>query len=112
MEGNNISGEIAHLRDVFLEAEKEYLDELKQQPQYASLIERLNKTKGGTELAHMAIERIEKIENGMVKPEDLEKVETEITIILASIEDRVREKGERELTMTPARSKDDDDFER
>lgn len=34
LEGNNMSGKIAFLRDTFLEAEKSYLLELVKQPKY------------------------------------------------------------------------------
>lgn len=43
------------------------------------------------ELSLEAVKRISAIESGKVK-EDLEKVETEITLLLASIQDCVREK--------------------
>lgn len=34
LEGNNTDGELAFLRDIFLEAEEEYLEKLKSNPKY------------------------------------------------------------------------------
>lgn len=95
MEGNNINGNIAFLRDTFLEAEREYLDELKKNPKYRMVIEDLNKC-DSEKLAYEAMTRIKNIETGKVKKSSLERVETEITVLLAAIQDRVREIGERE----------------
>ena len=91
MEGNNINGNIAFLRDTFLDAEKEYLKELMKKPEYKALVENLNKY-DSKELSLEAVKRISNIETGRVKEEDLERVETEITLLLASIQDHVREK--------------------
>ena len=91
MEGNNISGNIAFLRDTFLDSEKQYLEELMKQPKYKAFIEKLNKY-GSKELSLEAIRRISDIETGNVNSDDLERVETEITLLLASIQDCVREK--------------------
>ena len=102
MEDNNINGKIAFLRDKFLEAEKEYLDELMEQPKWKNYVEALNKL-DARQLALHALKRMECIENGQVKDNDLESVETEITLILAAIQDFVRERGPRE--------RDDDELE-
>lgn len=91
MEGNNINGNIAFLRDIFLDAEKQYLEELMKQPKYKAFIEKLNKC-SSKELSLEAIRRISDIETGKVNVDDLERVETEITLLLASIQDCVREK--------------------
>ena len=91
MEGNNMNGNIAFLRDTFLDAEKEYLEELMKQPKYKEFVENLNGY-GSKELSLKSIKRISNIETGKVKEEDLERVETEITLLLASIQDCVREK--------------------
>lgn len=91
MEGNNINGNIAFLRDTFLDAEKQYLEELMKQPKYKAFIEKLNQY-GSKELSLEAIRRISDIETGKVNADDLERVETEITLLLASIQDCVREK--------------------
>ena len=91
MEGNNICGNIAFLRDTFLDAEKQYLEELMKQPKYKAFIEKLNQD-SSTELSLEAVRRISEIETGKVNADDLERVETEITLLLASIQDCVREK--------------------
>lgn len=91
MEGNNINGNIAFLRDTFLDAEKQYLEELMNQSKYKEFVKSLNRY-SSKDLSLEAIKRISDIETGRVKEEDLEKVETEITLLLASIQDCVREK--------------------
>ncbi len=91
MNENNINGKINFLRDTFLKAEKDYLEELIKEPKYKNFIEDLNKY-NSKELSLEAVKRISAIESGKVKEEDLEKVETEITLLLASIQDCVREK--------------------
>ena len=91
MEGNNMSGNIAFLRDTFLDAENKYLEELMKQPKYKVFIEKLNQY-SSKELSLEAIRRISDIETGKVNANDLERVETEITLLLASIQDYVREK--------------------
>ncbi len=91
MEENNINGKIAFLRDTFLEAEKEYVEELIKQPKYKEFVENLNRY-SSKDLSFEAIKKILDIETGRVKEKDLERVETEITLLLASIQDCVREK--------------------
>lgn len=91
LEGNNISKDIAWLKDTFLNAEKEYLEELIKQPKYKKFIKDLNKY-DSKQLSLVAIKKINDIENGKIKNNDLERVETEITLLLASIQDCVREK--------------------
>ena len=97
MNENNINGKIAFLRDTFLKAEKDYLEELIKEPKYKNFIEDLNKY-NSKELSLKAVKRISAIESGKVKEEDLEKVETEITLLLASIQDCVREKVKEKIT--------------
>lgn len=91
LEGNNMNGKIAFLRDTFLEAEKLYLLELVKQPKYKKFIEDMNKY-DSKQLSLEAVKRFSDIETGKVRNEDLERVETEITLLLASIQDCVREK--------------------
>ncbi len=91
MEDNNINGNIAFLRDSFLNAEKEYLKELMKDEKYKAFVKKLNKYRA-KELSLEAIKRISDIETGRVKEENLERVETEITLLLLAIQDCVREK--------------------
>lgn len=91
MEENNINGKTDFLRDTFLEAEKEYLEELMKQPKYKEFVENLNRY-SSKDLSFEAIKKISDIETGRVKEKHLERVETEITLLLASIQDSIREK--------------------
>ena len=71
--------------------EEEYLEKLKSNPKYVEFIKSINKH-SASRLGKVAVEKINSIETGNVKEEDLERVETEIVLILASIQDIVREK--------------------
>ena len=96
MEDNNINGKVAFLRDTFLNAEKEYLEELVKEPKYKDFIQHLNGYCSKA-LYLEVIKRISDIETGRVKEETLGRVETEITLLLASIQDCVREKVKEKL---------------
>ncbi len=96
MENDNINGKEALLRDTFLEAEKEYLEELIKRPIYKHFIEKIS-LNNAKDLYLQAIKRINDIETGRVKGENLVKVETEITLLLASIQDCVRKKVKERL---------------
>ena len=104
MKEDNILGKVANLRDTFLEAEKARLEELKKNRQVMELMDVTLSRLPATQLARMALERIEKIETGKVPEEKLEQFESEIIIILASIEDKQIEKMKE-------RTKDPEDFE-
>lgn len=84
MEDNNTSGTAAHIRDVFLNSEKEYLEKLKSYPEVKDLIESLNK-KSGTELAKIALQKIKAVEYGQIGEDEIYKTEFEITVLLAAI---------------------------
>ena len=79
MNENNINGKIAFLRDTFLKAEKDYLEELIKEPKYKNFIEDLNKY-NSKELSLEAVKRISAIESGKVKEEDLEREKEVICI--------------------------------
>lgn len=114
LEGNNTDGELAFLRDIFLEAEEEYLEKLKSNPKYVEFIKSINKH-SASRLGKVAVEKINSIETGNVKEEDLERVETEIVLILASIQDIVREKvreREKEEEIKRKKYEKNDEYER
>ena len=96
MEDNNINGRVAFFRDTFLNAEKEYLEELIKEPKYKDFIQHLNRY-SSKDLSLEAIKRVSDIETGKVKEEDLGRIETEITLLLASIQDCVRERVKERL---------------
>lgn len=91
LEDNNVNGEIARKRDIFLEAEKDYLEELKKNPKNLRFIMEFNKY-SAADLSKEAEGRINRIENGEVSVENLERVEAEITLIYAAIQYKIREK--------------------
>ena len=105
MEGNNINGNIAFFRDTFLKAENEYLEELMKDPKYIKIIEEIVNKKNPRELFLEASKRVHAIETGRVEEENLEKVETEIILLLASIQDCVK-------TKVKERTKDSEELEK
>lgn len=80
----DMSGNINFLKDTFLKAEKSYLEELIKQPKYKKFIGDMNKY-NPRQLFSEAFKRLSDIETGKIEDEDLERVETEITLLLASI---------------------------
>lgn len=95
LEDNNVNSGVAEKREIFLQAEKEYLEELMKNPNNREFIKSLNQY-SALNLSKEADRRICKIENGEVKPENLERVEAEIALIYAAIQDKIK-KLEKEL---------------
>ena len=85
------------LRDTFLAAEKEYLEELKKDPEIVFKLKELSR-KSTTQLVKTAVSLMHSIENGEVKPEDLEKQETEMLLCLLAIYDKYKEAQDREIS--------------
>lgn len=84
----NVDGEIAYLRDTFLNSEMEYLKHLLSSESIRKNMEELLNYNNPELLYKKAIERIEKIENGEVDEKHLPIIEGEITLLLASIQDK------------------------
>lgn len=76
---------LTQLRDTFLDAEKEYLDELRQTGKYEEVIATLNEMDIDT-IQAMVLEKITSIERGEVPEERLSRVEGEVIVMLASLE--------------------------
>jgi len=88
LEDNNITGRIAHLRDTFLAAEKEYVMELLNNPNIRAEIIRYN-TLRGDQLYLVAQELVEKVEQNLIPYEQMEQTEQILTILLSAIQDKV-----------------------
>lgn len=97
-EGRNFSGEVARLRDTFLESEKELLDELLNDPENVKKVEKF-KTIPLREMVNYSKRLITSMELGVHTYPDgrqvvidetmSEKMEKEICLALYSIEDAV-----------------------
>ena len=104
-EGRNISAEVAHMRDTVLDAEKEYLVELKRERENLEKIERFKRAplKKVVEYGKYLMESMELgyiKKKGQLLPIDEElakEVEKELVLAMASIEDAILA---RELTKT------------
>ncbi len=97
---------IYHLRDTFLESERDYVKALLEKPEIVDLIIRLS------DFSHLALYVaahgfIEDIEYGKVKEENLERAEECITILLAAIQDETLRKELVRVHDSNVKDKDD-----
>ena len=86
---DNMSAEIAHLRDTFLSAESEYITKLSEFPEWRSIVEEANLL-GADELFAQAKGLVDGVEAGMFTDEQMSKVEIKLTILLSAIEDKIK----------------------
>lgn len=100
----NINGEISHLRDTFLGAEKDYLVTLLGKNGVQNLISELNQMYEPNVLWNKAQSLIDKVEAGEVQEEELEETEFKINVLLAAIQDKILEK---DLVLYPDCGRDD-----
>lgn len=89
LEHNNISGVSAHLRDTFLELEKEYVLSLLQDESLKDIIIDINRCHNAEDLLYIAQDLVDKVENNLIPYEEMETVEKKLTILLAAIKDKV-----------------------
>lgn len=89
MNYDNVNGEAAHLRDVYLEAEKEYVKYLMQFKEIKELVIELNKEYKPSYLFQLAQDLIDKVEAGEFSDEEMESVERKLTVLLAAIHDKI-----------------------
>lgn len=89
LEHNNISGVSAHLRDAFLESEKEYVLSLLQDESLKDIIIDINRCHNAEDLLLIAQEFVDKVENNLIPYEEMETIEKKLTILLAAIKDKV-----------------------
>lgn len=94
----NVDGNIAHLRDTYLSAEREYVAELLKIDGVRELIEQVNSETPDT-LFTIAQDLVDKVEMGLIPDDQMEKTEQKLTIILAAIQDKVLSK---DLVLTPS----------
>lgn len=91
LEDNNISGRIAHLRDTFLAAEREYVMELLNDNEIREKIIKYNMLRGD-QLCLVAQDLVDRVENNLIPYEEMEKTEKILTILLSAIHDKVLRK--------------------
>ena len=94
----NVDGNIAHLRDTYLSAEREYVAELLKIDGVRELIEQVN-SETPDALFTIAQDLVDKVEMGLIPDDQMEKTEQKLTIILAAIQDKVLSK---DLVLTPS----------
>lgn len=100
----NINGKISHLRDTFLDAEKDYLVTLLGKNGVQNLISDLNQMYEPHVLYSMAQSLMDKFEFGEIQEDELKKTEIMIISLLAVIQDVVLEK---DLVLYPDWEQDD-----
>ena len=98
IEGNNISGKIAHVRDSYFDSgEKEYLEKLLQDPEQRELHEKLLR-QDAEKLYREARSLMQAVELGQFNEKQMAEAEFKITHLLGAIED-LHKVLELELTM-------------
>lgn len=101
-ERTNINGDASNMRDSFLEAEREYVQELLKQDKFKGLIWELNQATPDV-LFQMAEEITTSVDMGQVPDEQMEFTEQKLTVILAAIQDKTLIKR---LVLTPSFSEE------
>ena len=85
----NVDGDIANLRNIFVSAEMDYFEGLMKVDKNRELfLDLLDYPPDG--LYKEAMKRINMVESGMVKENELDVVEAQITFLLAAIQDKVK----------------------
>ena len=84
----NISGNVSHLRDVYLGAEKDYVQVLLQNEDIRKLIYEMNGSDSDL-LFEVAEKLVNAVENGEIPEDRMERVEQELIVLLAAIQDKV-----------------------
>ena len=82
-----------HLKQVYLEAESEYVAELMKKQGMFNVIMECSQTKDSRILFAAAQKLVDKVELGLIKEEELERVESQIIVLLAAIQDKVLDKN-------------------
>lgn len=95
---SNVSGDIAHLRDTFLTAEREYVAELLKSEDMRELIGEINQNSPDV-LFEMAQSLVDKVEMGQIPEDQMVRTEQQLTVLLAAIQDKVLIK---DLVLTPS----------
>lgn len=85
---DNVDGNIAHLRDTYLTAEREYISELLKSEGMRDLISEIN-AETPDKLFAMAQSIVDKVEMGLIPDEQMERTEQQLTVLLAAIQDKV-----------------------
>ena len=83
----NVDGNISHLRDTFLEAEREYVLELLKSEGVRSLITEINEFTP-EKLFAISKKLVDDIELGLVPDDQMELMEQRLTVMLAAIQDK------------------------
>lgn len=82
--------DVKNLRDVFLQSETEYINELIKKPYYIHLLKRFHNQKPEY-LFNLAKDMIKSIELGKIKPQNLDDYEATISILLLCTHSSMRE---------------------
>lgn len=84
----NVDGNISHLRDTYLNAEREYVAELLKSESMRDLISEIN-AETPDKLFAIAQGIFEKVEMGLIPDDQMEKTEQQLIVLLAAIQDKV-----------------------
>lgn len=85
---SNVDGNIAHLRDTYLSAERDYVSELLKNEGMRDLISEINDITPD-KLFAAAQNIVDKVEMGLIPDDQMERTEQQLTVLLAAIQDDV-----------------------
>ena len=88
---NNINGTIAHLRDTFLDVEREYVMEVLNNEEILEKIREFN-IRNAEELYAIAQYIIEKVDNNLIPYNEMYKYEQILIVLLSAIQDETLSK--------------------
>lgn len=89
MYNDNVNGEASHLRDVYLEAQRDYVKYLMQFEDIRQLVAQINASYDPDYLFEVAQNLVERVDAGEFDDEEMEKVEGELIVLLSAIQDKV-----------------------
>ncbi len=83
-----VNDESLEFRKTYLKSKYDYLSAILKKKEYVEIIKSFNQTYSSSTLLEMAKQRINSIEKGEIRKEDLEKVELQITLLFTAIQDK------------------------
>lgn len=101
---DNVNPDASHLRDTYLQAEREYIAQLLQHEGMRQLVEEINQMPSETLFA-AAQKLVDDVEMGLIPEEQMERTEQQLTIMLTAIKDKVLLKELVKTPDTPSRSR-------
>lgn len=84
---------IKNIRNAFLSAEADYVKEIMKKPGMVTFIHEISESNSPEEIFKIALGIINRIEQELVKPEEMEKEEQKLIVLFAALQDRILDKN-------------------